>query len=81
MIRIDLEEPKDCVRCPFYDDVVGVCLADKKFRIPSRSGLKLEEEKPDWCPCVELKEEFLPLHKHIMSIWVDAKSIVYNEEG
>ena len=80
MIRIDLEAPKNCVTCPFYDDCIGICLADEKQRVPSKNGLQIEDKKPDWCPCVEVKKEIIPLRKHIVAIWVDKKSIVYNEE-
>jgi hypothetical protein len=81
MIRIDLDAPKDCVTCPFYDDCIGICLADEKQRVPAENGLQIEDKKPDWCPCVEVKKEIIPLRKHIVAIWVDKKSIVYNEEA
>ena len=82
MIRVNLDVPESCYSCPFCDYEEGYCLADKKERnVSEYSNRLLEKKKPDWCPCVEVKEEFLPLHKHIVSIWVDKKSIVYNDEG
>lgn len=53
MVQIDMEMPKDCMKCQF-EECPLICGILKK-RIPDANIIK--KTRPDWCPLKEVKDD------------------------
>ena len=49
----NMDMPSMCSCCPMISET-GVCMAEKELREDELDGLWTKEERPSWCPLVEI---------------------------
>ena len=68
----DFEMPKYCNDCDFVADSLGYCERAKEH-IPNYDFFSDENEKPSWCPLIEIEQfeddKIVSLGAHLQVVW------------